>query len=172
MDNLVNTLESKNLPEHLDHGRKSDLFLVKLAREIAINHYTIDEIKQKYQIKPEEWQWISRNTRFHTILEAEIINWQSSTNTHERTKLKAAALMEEWMEEAAGRMYDKAENLPAKVELAKLITRIAGMGVDKMGIEGDSANKFAITINLGADSQLKFEKTLPSKVIQGEAVEM
>lgn len=167
----MDTLQSNNLPTSFEESRKSDIFLIKFAREIAINHYSLAEVKEKYRITEQEWLWISKSPRFHSILENEIINWQSATNTHDRTKLKAAALMETWLEEAAGRLYDKGENLPAKVELAKLVTRIAGMGVDKMGIEGDAGSKFSVTINLGADAQLKYEKNIPAKVIDAEAIE-
>lgn len=168
MDNT--TIEAKQaipLPDFAD-----DLFYIKLAREIAINHYTLDEILRRFNVDKDRWVRIRRDLKFHKILEAEITAWNATTNTHERTKLKAAAMMEEFLPEANQRLNDPTENLPAKVELAKLITRIAGMGIDKMGVEGDGGQRFSVTINLGADANLKFEKQVTSKVISGEAMDM
>ncbi len=152
--------------------KHSDLFLLKLAREIAIDHYTLEEIKHRYAISPEQWHKIINIPRFHSLLESEIISWQGAANTHDRTKLKAAAIVELWLEEATTKMHDPQENLPAKVELAKLVTRIAGMGIEKMGVEGETGTRFQVTINLGADQKLSFDKQVSSKVIEGEAVDM
>lgn len=161
------------IPEEIKY--EDDIFLIRLAREIAINHYPLKEVLRKRGIlSPNDPRWlkISRLPRFHTILENEISNWQSATNTHERTKLKAAAMIEEWLPEANSRLNDLKENLPAKVELAKLITKIAGMGIEKMGIEGEGGTKVSININLGADQKLGFNKEVTPKVISAEAVDM
>lgn len=161
MDELV------KIEENVD----SDIFLITLAREIAMNHFTLDEIQGRFRIHGKPWEKISRNPRFHTILEQEIMAWQGAGNTHERTKLKAAAIMELWMEEASRRLNDARENLPAKVELAKLVARIAGMGVEKMGIE-DGSGRVSVVINLGADAKLNFEKQVTPKVIEAKAMDM
>jgi hypothetical protein len=147
-----------------------DPLFVKLAREVAIDHHDIETILKHYQITTEHWERISANPHFQKLLEAEIAAWQGATNTHERTKLKAAALVEEWLPEANTRLHDAQENLPAKVELGKLLTRIAGMGLTGMGVDGAPAERFSITINLGADAKLQFEKQVTSKVIDGEII--
>lgn len=136
--------------------------LVQVAREIAIDHKPIDDILKEYSISAEEWSSLKANDDFIRLLNSEIVAWQSAQNTHERLKLKAAALLEEWLIEANARLYDPQESLSAKTELAKLISRIAEVG-DSGG--GDGSGKFNVTINLGADAQLKFEKQLPTKVI-------
>lgn len=145
--------------------------LVQMAREIAINHKDIETILKDYSITPETWDKIQGNPEFIKLLEGEIIAWQGAQNTHERTKLKAAAVIEEWLVEANARLYDEEETLTAKTELAKLIARIGEMGVANSNVNGAGGERFTVTINLGADSQLKFEKQLPPKVIDAEVVE-
>ena len=164
------TTESRNDPAQAVTGSSyPDSLLVKIAREIAIDHYSLDDILKRHSVSVDGWEQIQRNKRFQSLLQAEIADWQSATNTHERTKLKAAAVMEIWLEEANKRLFDARETLSAKTEVAKLVARIAGMGLTGVGVEGGAGEKVSITINLGAD-QLKVEHTLPPKVIEGEVI--
>lgn len=157
-------------PPAVQHPQYDPVF-VKLAREIAINHYDTETILKHYRITTDEWERIIAHPRFLELLEAEQQAWNGALNTHERTKLKAAALVEEWLPEANQRLHDSGENLNAKVELGKLLARIAGMGLQNAAVEGAQGEKFSITINLGADAKLKFEKQqVTSKVIDGEIV--
>ena len=148
-----------------------DFTLVKLAREIAIDHLNADAIQTLYNISPEEWDVIRRTPRFQLLLEQEITAWKSATNTAERTKLKAGAIMEQWLPEANTRLHDPNETLSSKTELAKLVSRISGL--DKIEqINGSGGSGFSVTINLGVSGErpLVFD-ALPSGVrtIEGEA---
>lgn len=146
----------------------SDLTLVQVAREIAMNIQSIETILEAHQINNETWNKIKVTPRFNQILEAESAAWNSAINTHERVKLKSAALVEDWLPEAYARMNDPTENLNSKTELGKLVARLAGMGLSNANITDGSGERFSITINLGNDAQLKFEKQLPMKVVEGE----
>lgn len=147
-----------------------DLTLVKLAREIAMNIQSIETILETNQITPETWDKIKITPRFNNLLETEAAAWNSAINTHERVKLKSAAIIEEWLPEAYARMHDTTENLNAKTELAKTVARFAGMGLNNASITDASGERFSVVINLGNDAQLKFEKEMPMKVIDGEEV--
>lgn len=142
---------------------------MKLAREIAINHREVEDILKDYSVSTEEWSKLQEDPEFARLLASEVEAWQSAINTHDRTKLKAAALMEMWLEEAQFRLHDPGEALPAKVELAKLIARIAEMGLTNANVTGGGGEKFSVTINLGSDSQIKIAKELPPQVIEHEA---
>lgn len=146
-----------------------DVLLVCIAREIAIDHYTPEEISERYKLGEEQWQRIINSPRFKELVHQEIVSWQSATNTSERTKLKAAAMLEEWLPEAFTRMHDAAETLSAKTELAKLVARLAGAGMNDLAT-ANAGEKFTVNINLGADNQIKFEKTVTTKVIDADAI--
>lgn len=142
--------------------------IVQLAREIAINHLSTAQIQELYKITPEQWQIIQRSPRFQKLLEGEILAWQGATNTAERTKLKAGAMVEEWLPEANKRLHDQNEPLNAKTELAKLVARIAGLESRDAGGPGNGG--FSVTINLG-DKPRVIDAALPSRVISNGSAE-
>lgn len=149
----------------------TEVTLLRLVREIAMDIFPIETILEHHQIPLETFHKIKDNPRFIELLESEVLAWNSAGNTHERTKLKAAALIEEWLEEANTRLHDKDEALNSKVELGKLLARIAEMGTNKADVAGGAGEHFKITINLGADAQLNFSKQAAPKVIDHQPLE-
>lgn len=144
---------------------------MKLAREIAMDIYPIETILKQYSITPEKWEQLRENGRFKLLLESESAAWNTALNTHERVKLKAAAMMEEWLPELNNRIHDRDENLPAKIEAGKMISRIAGMGMPGQ-VEGAQPERFTVTINLGPQvAPLTIEKDVtPIKTIEHDPI--
>lgn len=149
----------------------SDLAMVKLAREIAMDIHPLETILKQYSLTAETWEQLQRNGRFQALLANQVEEWNGALNTHERVKLKAASMLEEWLPELNNRLHDQDEALPAKIEGGKMLTRIAGIGVGAAEASG-GGERFTVTINLGEDSKLiTFEKQLPAKVIDHDASE-
>lgn len=144
---------------------QSNIALVKLAREIAMDIHPIQTILNQYGISTEQWEILKGNQRFQNLLLSETEAWNGALNTQERVKLKAAAMLEEWLPELNNRLHDADEALPAKIEGGKMLTRIAGIGVGAAE-GGGGGERFTVTINLGEDSKLTFEKQLPDRVIE------
>lgn len=147
----------------------NEVTLVKLARELALGILPVKTILELHQIDPNSWETIQKHPRFLQVLEAETAAWSSALNTHERVKLKSAAMIEEWLPEAYTRMHDRNETLTSRTELGKLIRDLAGFSKQGVGVEA-TGEKFSVTINLGADRELKFEKTQGPVTIDGEMV--
>lgn len=134
-----------------------DTKLIRLARDLAIQLRTPDEIREAYKMTHAEFDALLTNPHFIDILTSERTAWLSANNTHERVKIKAATLVEEWLPELYERMNDPREPLNAKIEAGKLAARLAGMGLTNAQVEG-VREKFSININIGTDSTLKVEK--------------
>jgi hypothetical protein len=147
---------------------QQDTVLLRLAREIAIDLFEIETILANNKITRNEFDRIKEDPRFIRLLESEVLAWNAAGNTQERTKLKAGALLEEFLPEANARLHDKSEPLSSKTELMKALARIAGMGNERGQVEGAAGERFTVTINLGADHKLEFSKTVTPKVIEGE----
>lgn len=141
-----------------------ELTLLKLSREIAKDIHPIENILERFGITPELWADISKLPMFTSLLQSEIEAWNAAANTPERIKAKSLSFIEEVLPELYERAHDPREPLSAKVELVKTIGRFANIGNDK----GDGlgvGERLSVTINLGADNQIRFEKDVTSQVI-------
>jgi hypothetical protein len=149
----------------------TDVTLLKLAREIAMDIHPLETILANHNVTIEDFDRIRTLPRFQQYLEGEMVAWGSALNTHERVKLKSAAVMETWLPELYARMHDRNENLNAKVEAGKLVAKLAGMGIEKASINGEGGERFSVTINLGEDKNIRIEKDITPKVIEGSVGE-
>jgi hypothetical protein len=125
-----------------------DYDLIRLAREIAIDHYDIEDLLDRYQLTYEHWLTLWSYPRFTRLLASEEESWRSAKNTRERVKLKSAAVIETYLEDAAKSLLDAKETLVAKTGLAKLIASFAGIGTEHDQKHG-GVGGFSIVINLG-----------------------
>lgn len=153
---------AKRLPVNTEF---EEVQLLKLAREIAMDIAPLTQILSSNGLTEADWEHVQKNSRFRKYLTSASEEWNSALNTHERVRVKAAAMIEEWLPELYTRMHDKAESLNHKIEAGKLARDLAGFTNKNIGVEG-GGERVTISINLGADAQLKFEKQL---TIDGEA---
>lgn len=147
----------------------SDQLLIKLAREIAMGIRNLDSILEYAGVGQDLWETIQANTRFQQLLQSMTDEWNGVLNTHERVKLKSSAIIEEWLPEAFVRLHDRGEILSQKVELAKTITRLAGMGLDRASVEGGS-ERFSLVINIGDGVEHKVSVERPTIDVTPEKV--
>lgn len=136
-----------------------DTLYIRLARDLAIDMRQPEEIRETYGLTYEQWDTILDNEYFQKLLHDERVRWLSANNVNERVKLKAAAMVEEWLPELFGRLHDPRESLNAKVAAGQLVTKLAGMGIERAAIEG-GGERFSININLGAEKSFKIERTI------------
>lgn len=144
-----------------------EIKIVKLAREIAMELRELDEILEMHCISKIDFERLKVNPHFVKVLSSEIASWQSAINTHERVKLKAGSMIEEWLPELYARLNDPKEDLMKKVKGGELVAKLAGLGTSDPKAF-DPADRVTITINLGEDKKLEFNKRLPPQVIEHE----
>jgi len=155
---------------HLTTVYEQDAIYLRIAREIAINLYDTETVLKNNGIDSDRFERIRNDPRFIRLLEAELTAWNAPGNIQERTKLKAGALIEEFLPEANARIHDPKETLTAKNELIKTLTRIAGMGLERAGSAEGGGSGFTVTINLGSDQKLEFRNAVTPQVIEGEVL--
>lgn len=148
------------------HG---DLLMVRLARSIAQDIVELEKILEVNNVSQEAWAIIEKHPRFQKYLQEAILDWNAAENAPERVKIKAAAAIEEWLPEGFQQMHNQDAPLLHRNDLAKLMAKLGGMDNGRVGVDGGSGGeRFHVTINLGADVKLNYDKTLPSKVIEHE----
>ena len=142
----------------------SDLDLVRLAREIAMDILPLDKILEQYSISDETWSQLQRNTKFNRLLASEVEMWTSADNTHERVKVKSAAILEEWLPQLYVRMSDDTEALPAVINAGQMLAKIAGLGNPEV-VGAGGGERFVINISMGPQAPpVEFAKDVTSKV--------
>ena len=143
--------------------------LVKLAREVALDIHPIEKILVEYNITEAEFETVQKNPYYKRVFDKMVEEWQSPLSTPERIRLISAAFLEEALPVLGARMQLGHEDLKKVVETGALLGRFAGVGERKE--DKGSGEKFTITINLGADEKLRFEKDItpsPQETIQVE----
>jgi hypothetical protein len=133
------------VPQTLDLGK--DVHVIKLAREVAIDHYPLDAILERYGVSSEDWEALQEYPRFQEILNYERQQWHGALNTNARVRLKSATIIEEWMEEADAHLHDKSGSLGQKVELVKLLGKFAQLETPPVGLDA-SGGSGRVTINI------------------------
>lgn len=139
-----------NAPATLPPNEDVDTLMLKLARNIAMDMHPLEDILTYLGISVRQFDQWREHPRFLMYLRTEREAWESATNTHERTKLKAATIMEQFMLQAHTELADRKTPLNQRVELGKLISKIAGMGEPKVVNGGEGG--FRLQINIGNHS--------------------
>jgi hypothetical protein len=142
---------------------------LKLAREIAMDLNQLEDILKTYKIPQGEWERIAEDPAFTKTLQEAAEAWDAAENANARVQLKAAYAVETLVH----KMYEHLESgslTPAYVTLFQSLIRLAGMGFSGAEVKEAPGSKFVVNINLGADQQIKIEKEVTPKVIDGEVV--
>lgn len=147
---------------------QGDLLMVRLARSIAQDIIELDKILEVNGVSPVDWKQIEGHPRFQKYLQEAILDWNAAENAPERVKIKAAAAIEEWLPEGFSQMHNQDAPLLHRNDLAKLMAKLGGMDNGRVGVEGAGGERFHVTINLGGDAKLTYDKTLPTKTIEHE----
>lgn len=159
-----------NGPTELTSANK-EVVLISLAREIAQDIYPIEDILKAHKLNQTDFETIAKLPRFQEYLAEAIRVWNATASTAERVKLRAGTMIELSLPEMYARLHDRAEALNHKVELLKILARIAEIG-ERGAQAGQTSNgeRISITINMGADKELKVAAELPPRVIDAEMV--
>ena len=133
--------------------------LSRLAREMAMNIRPIAKIFEDFGIDETQFYEISKNPVFIKTRDQFALEWNSSLSATERVNHISAAYLEQILPVVGGKALDRSENLAAATDVAKFLARNAGIGEPRTDGAKGAAERFVITINLGADTE-KYDKSL------------
>jgi len=116
-----------------------------LAREIAQDIFTVDQIVSLHRLSDEEWTAIQKHPRFLAMLKDMQRDWNSASNTKERVKIKAATGLETTLETFIAEINNPAVPLSQRVEAGKFLARLGELdgSAGSAGIVGGG-----VTINI------------------------
>lgn len=131
--------------------------MAAIALEIAMDINELPIILKNNGVSPEQFIAIERSPFFIRILDSYTQAWKAAANTPERLKIKGAILLEQVYPTLFKRMTDKTEPLNHVVQTAQFIAKTSGLG-EPRDSGGGQGERFSITINLGGDTKLTFDK--------------
>lgn len=155
---MSNQMPIETLSEHvgIDISKITHEHMAALAREIAMDINELPIILRNNAISVEQFEIIKVSSFFRKLLESYTQAWTASGNTPERLKLEGAAMLEAFYPTLFKRMTSPTEPLNHVVQAAQFIAKTSGLGEAKDN--GTIGDRFSITINLGADTQIVFDK--------------
>ena len=138
---------------NLDHTQ-----LAKLASELAMKAKPAAQTFKDFGLKAGDFAELKENSFFIRAFEAAVIEWNQAMNAPQRIKIGSAVILEDAMPILGARMKNPDTPLPAAVEAAKFFARNAGIGESEA--TQAPGERFIITINLGNDEKLKYNKSI------------
>jgi hypothetical protein len=139
----------------LDLARDADV--IRLAKEVAIDHHPIADILTRYNIDEATWDALNEWPRFKELVDHERQQWNSALNTNTRVRLKSSTIIEEWMEEGYRLLHDAKENFSAKIELIKLFGKFSGLDAQEKVIGETATGRVTINIKIG-DQNVEYQE--------------
>lgn len=107
--------------------------LAALAREIAMDIFPPKQILELHRLTDDEWQRIQENPKFQSMLQEMITEWNSTTSTKERVKMKAATGLESILEIYIRDIADPGIPLIQRVEAGKFLGRLGELDGSHIG---------------------------------------
>jgi hypothetical protein len=130
-----------------------DIQMAALARELVMNIRPYQETFKLFGIDENDYQQIEKNDYFRKVRDHITLEWNSSLSSEERLRFISLAYLEKLSPILTKRAMQPDANLAASTDVSKMLMKMAGIGEAKS--EKNVAERFVITINLGADSEGK-----------------
>jgi hypothetical protein len=105
-----------------------------LAREIAQDIFTVDQIVALHRLSDNEWMQIQQHPKFQSMLAEMQRDWNSAGNTRERVRIKAATGLETTLEVFINEINNAQIPLSQRVEAGKFLARLGELGEHAPGV--------------------------------------
>ena len=138
------------LPAEIHDPKLDDTQLTKLANELASGTFPPHIVLKTFNLTLNQFEkYVAANPYFKRTYDTAVLDWNSANSAVKRIKIKSAMSLERGLRTLHDRMNNAAETLPAVVETAKLLAKLAGAGEEKIA-QGSSGERFTISINIGS----------------------
>lgn len=146
--------------------------MMQIAREIAMGILGRGDIYRQHNLSLGQVATLEALPVFQRLVEGQVAEWGAIGSTKKRLQLQAAAGLEAGLPDVAARLKNNTEPLVGVVGVAKLLAEMSGVvGNEAAKAGGIGAERVHITINLGEDKKLTFDKSAAPRIISGEISE-
>ena len=124
--------------------------LTRIARELATETFTPEQVLQRYDLDQETLDAIAANPFFQRVLADYTKEWQALGSTQKRVAASALMALEEHLPVLADRMGSRASGLADAVAAAKLFRELGGIAPPVAQSHTAQNSGFAIRIDFGS----------------------
>jgi cell fate (sporulation/competence/biofilm development) regulator YmcA (YheA/YmcA/DUF963 family) len=117
-----------------------------LAREIAQDIFSVEQIVALHRLTDEEWAQIQAHPRFIQMLSGMQRDWQSAANTRERVKIKAQTGLESQLEVFIAEINNPLIPLSQRVDAGRFLARLGEL--DGAPNQNNQSIGSGVTINI------------------------
>lgn len=146
----------------------ADKVLRDFATQVAMQVEDFATICRSFGMSEAKGQALQEHPAYKTYYDSALAEWTAAHNTGARAELKAARAVEEAIPAVFAHIHDPEASDTSKIEAFKALGKLGRVGERVAGGGGGGGDMVKITINLGADQKLTFEK--PAPVIEHEAI--
>jgi hypothetical protein len=135
-----------------------------LAREIAQDIFTVEQIVSLHRLSDEEWTKIQVHPRFLEMLKDMQREWNSAANTKERVRVKAATGLETTLETFISEINNETIPLAQRVDAGKFLARLGELDGSNQS-QGVIGGGVTINIVTSASRQpITIEAVVPPRI--------
>jgi hypothetical protein len=127
--------------------------MAQLAREMVMAIRNYKAIFADFGISEEEYYEISKTPFYERVKDHYTLEWNSALSAADRVKLISASYAETALPVIGRRMLDAATHPSIALDTFKQLCKNAGIGDAKVSPQ-TASERFVITINLGADTEV------------------
>ena len=124
-------------------------FSATLAAELAAGIYEPSEVFDTFGLTTDEARAMLATPAFQAMVKQASAEWKALDNTEKRVRYKALVSVEELMPTLFGVVSDMKNPASSRTDAFKTFMKLAAL--DRAEVEGQSGQRFSISINLGAD---------------------
>ena len=133
--------------------------LTQLANDLAKEARDKKDVLADYNLSEEEYYEIEQIPYFKRALDAATLAWHAPINTKARLEMGSQTYLETIIPSIAKGALDEKQPLNARTDAARFLAKVGGVG-EKEQSANESAEKFLIQINIGADKAVTYDKTI------------
>jgi len=127
--------------------------MIKLASELVKNIRPYKQVFADFGIDENDYYELEKNPFFVRVKEHFTLEWNSIASTADRNKVKSMAGFEHLLPIAIRKAQAEDTPLAATAGLMGTLAKVAGIAQENKN-PGTGADRFIITINLGADTEV------------------
>lgn len=140
-----------------------DTLMLSIARSLAMDLEETETILAAHGVTSAQYERMARTARYKDVFKQYVIDWNKPSTIPERVKIKSQMLVELNLDTMHREINNAKEPLSSRVEAFKTVAKLGEVDGARRSDQAPGST-FSVTINLGADQQMKVVAPMPTLI--------